>query len=272
MLASVGRAVKYRPTDTVDFFRTASTLLDRHPHAHVYIVGPTAAQAARLSPFGSHPRLHALGPTVDPADVQLAADIYIESFPFGSQTACLEACVHGVPPVLAIAPACRLVATSDDAIDPLCGNPASEAEHLDQVEALIADPARRRSLGEELRHRVLEMHTGEGWLRQLEACYEVADGAHHSPSDIVERVPSRDSMHAALSAWHEAQRSYPLSADPKQLLAETINDFAYALREAGCYREAILLMRSHRAPARLAFATQAAIIRTAVQWASRGRA
>jgi hypothetical protein len=272
VLASIGRTRKYRPDGTCDFFRTAATLLDRHPAAHLYIAGPTAAEAAKHSAFGTHPRLHAMGHLDDPADLCLAADVYLESFPFGSQTACLEACMYGLPPVLALAPACPLVAASDDAIDGLFFNAVSEEEYLERAGELIERESRRRELGEEARRRVLEQHTGDGWLRHLDACYLHLDGMRHQHGAIRTRLTSRDPLDHALSAWNESQRVSCLTDDPQQLARECFNDFAYIVRQAGCYRDAILFLQAARPFSRAYVETTTAIAKAATLWALSGLA
>src|SRR5690606_10590380 len=87
VLISVGRAEQYRPSGVPDFVATANTILDNDLRAHLSVVGESTEGIARHVEGPLHPRLHFLGELEDPSAFRAAADIYLESFPFGSQTA-----------------------------------------------------------------------------------------------------------------------------------------------------------------------------------------
>ena len=98
VLLSVGRSPKYIPSNGRNFFETASKILDRNTTAHIYLLGVARGDVARYLRAEPHERLHFLGRIEDPSVYQMAADVYMEGFPTGSQTALLEACLAGVPP------------------------------------------------------------------------------------------------------------------------------------------------------------------------------
>ncbi len=133
MLLSIGRAKKYIPTRKHNFIHTAGEILERNPDAHLYLLGVAEDDLAGHVGAGKHERLHFLGPIENATLYQCAADIYLEGFPFGSQTALLESALAGLPAVLAFDPPFALLATNDESLWDLASNPASEGEYIERV-------------------------------------------------------------------------------------------------------------------------------------------
>jgi hypothetical protein len=253
MLLSVGRSIKYKPDATHDFFRSAHAVLERHAEAHLYIVGVTPEDARGYSTFGAHERMHLCGPRSDATLFQVAADLYIESFPFGSQTACLEVCMCGVPPVLQHTPAGLVLTTNEDCITHLIGNPESEAEHIELVSGLIREPAYRRELGMEIRRRILAHHTGAGWIDGLEGVYAEMGRMTHSHEALPAEPCRRDPYDLALSAWLDAQAGGALQAagEARDTVKRRVEELAYDHRARGAYGDAFWMLESHRRSAGL---------------------
>lgn len=147
-------------------------------------------------------RLHMVGSVEDPELYRLAADLYLESFPFGSTTALLEAALAGLPVVPAYAPLCALLVANDDAVRDVLPNPSSEEEYLDRAEFLIRHPEARSALGALLRERVLTTHVGQGWLDQLATVYEETDKLVHVPRRIPDSDCATTDADVGLSLWH----------------------------------------------------------------------
>ena len=186
VLVSVGRSEKYRPCGPFNFVATAATLLHRHPLAHLYIVGASPDDLARYLRHPLHPRLHLVGNVEDPSNYRCAADIYVESFPFGSNTALLEAAECALPVVPACAPLFPLLVAANDSLCDVLANPRDEREFVQRTELLLVNKHQRREQGHVLRNRVLAHHTGDGWLRHLEALYAATDQLRHTPAAIAE--------------------------------------------------------------------------------------
>ena len=151
VLLSVSRAVKFRPCGLYDFVATEGKILVRQPGASLYVVGESPEGIAPYLRSALHERLHFVGSMEDPSLYRAAADVYLESFPFGSQTALLEAALSGLPVVPAYAPLFPLLVANDDAVQDLIPNPQNEQEYMERVEYLIQQPERRVELGERLR-------------------------------------------------------------------------------------------------------------------------
>ena len=212
MLLSVGRPLKYRPCGEYDFVATANRILERVTAAHFYVVGETAAGIKRYLRAAPHERLHFVGTVENPASYLAAADVYLESFPFGSQTALLEASLSRLPVVPAYAPLFPLLVANDDALVDLLPNPATEADYRASAERWIADPAGRHTLGAQLRERLLVDHVGEGWLGRLRQLYAESDALKHEPREIPVAPCSRSGADLSLSEWNVMAEGEPYAS------------------------------------------------------------
>jgi lipid A disaccharide synthetase len=212
VLATVGRAEKYLPYQGTSFVRTGLQILEDNPRAHLYIVGVSPAFAETRLGSPRHDRLHFLGYVEDPSAYQQAADVYLESFPFGSQTALLEAALAGVPSVRSYDPPVQWLTANDDAINSLMSVPATEDEYIAEASRLIRDAETRSIIGHQLRENMLAMHTGSGWVRQLHKVYDTLRTVRHTPRSIPTMRAELDSVDSALSSWQESQ--HPRSWEP----------------------------------------------------------
>ncbi len=243
MLLSVGRDLKYRPCGSYDFVATANKILDRQPSVHLYVVGESLVGITPFLRCAVHERLHFLGSVEDPLLYHTAADVYLESFPFGSQTALLEAALSGLSVVPAYAPLFPLLVANDDAVQDLIPNPNNEREYLDRVDLLIQHPEQRRELGETLRKRLLIDHTGPGWLNRLAAMYQETDRLTHGVRPIPASSCSTTDADISLSLWHVVADGKTYSAGASGdgveavlchagFLAKYVGDYANARRLA----------------------------------------
>jgi len=202
VLLSVGRPLKYRPCGAYDFVATANRVLERHPRAVLLVVGETAEGIRPHLREPLHPRLLFEGTVEDPSPHRAAADVYVESFPFGSQTALLEAAMAQLPVVPAYAPLFPLLVANDDALVPVLPNPPDEAAFRARIDELVTTPGLRASTGAELRERLLVDHVGDGWLERLRAVYEEVARLPHAPTTIPSTEPRHDSADLGLAQWN----------------------------------------------------------------------
>lgn len=242
-LVSVGRALKYRPNPTHNFFKAAGSLLERLSHARLFLVGVSHAQAEKLAGGRLPPRLHCVGQVDDTGPYLAAADLYLEGFPFGSQTALLEAALAGLPVVPAYAPPLELVATSDAALGGLVAPAASISEYLDRVVALGHDRDTRVELGRLLRERTLECHVGDGWRSKALAAYQTAEGIGHAVSDLPATQRLERPTDLALGQWlHQMSDQQVGTTSAVEHIREMVFSSAYRLRCAGDTAAAIRLL------------------------------
>jgi len=218
MLLTIGSAGKYQPTPTHDFFRTTRQVLEQNPEAHLYFIGVSAADAAGMTPHSAHPRLHFCGIIENPVPYQVAADLYLEGFPFGSLTALLEVALLGVPPVLALAPTSAVLATDDVALDDLISNAPNESSYIEAVNYLIRHTDERERRGEEIKRRVADFHYGAAWRTHLSAIYDKLARLKHEPRLLPVAPFGKTVDDTSLSAFH----FHSLKNEPS--LAASINE------------------------------------------------
>lgn len=184
VLLSIARAEKFLPSGGQSFVATVGQILDRDPRAHLYVVGARHEDIRPHLDADPHERIHFVGPLDDPNDWRAAADIYLESFPFGSVTALLETTMFELPVVRAYDSPCRLLVTDDDAINEVLPSPANEQSYVEQALALISNAHRRHTDGHALAARIRQQNMGAAWKRQLDQVYALADGTRHRPRRI----------------------------------------------------------------------------------------
>ena len=218
VLISVARAEKLRPCGRYDFINTVGRILDRHADARMYVVGESLAGIRPHLRGSPHDRIHFVGSIEDPSLYFAAADIYLEPFPFGTQTALLEAALCGVAVVSAYAPLFSLLVAHDDAVEDLIPTPESEEAYISRVGLLLRQPDARMYLGQELQRRLTLTHVGDGWRDRLASVYSLTDGLVHQPRQIPVASCCTSEVDTALALWHMAAdgRTYtrPSSVEP----------------------------------------------------------
>ena len=236
VLLSVGRPEKYQPRGPYDFVETARKILDRQPTTHLYVVGVSEQGIAPYLRCAVHERLHLVGSMEDPSLYRAAADIYLESFPFGSNTALLEAALSGLPVIPAYAPLFPLLVADNDALRDLLPNPENELEYVERVELLIQQPKQRVELGAKLRKRLLVDHVGEGWLHHLDALYQQTDCLTHSPRPIPSSPCSTKNADVSLSQWNvmaDGKTNFVVTS--RDAIAAVLRHDAFLARYVGDY-------------------------------------
>ncbi len=183
VLLSVGREEKYRAVAGLDFYQTFRSFLQEHPSVWLLVAGPEPNAERAAFSRQVNGRILTPGCQTNLRNFYAAADIYVESFPFGSTTALLEAGVHGLPCVLAPADCPPPFGTDGLAIDHTLQRPSSLADYLKQIEGLIEAPAERLRCGHRLRQCIRRCHCGEGWKSFL--------------SGLVAQLPPAHSLHPA---------------------------------------------------------------------------
>jgi len=238
VLISVGRAEKYRSCGEHDFVAVAASILDRESRAHLYVVGESAEGIARHIAGPLHPRLHFVGEIEDPSAYRAAADIYLESFPFGSQTALLEAALAGLPVVPAPAPLSPLLVANDDALWEILSNPASREDYIERAVTLMREPEKRKALGNALRERLLARNVGAGWLDRLGLVYAQTDALIHSPHPIPAAASLAEEGDLGLCLWQVMSgRSAPATVRHSEL-SPSVTHGTFARQRVGDFRTA----------------------------------
>jgi hypothetical protein len=233
VLLSVARAEKFWPCGDFDFVATAGRILARLPNAWLFVVGESAEGIARHLRAPPHERIRFLGPVENPAQIRAAADVYLETFPFGSQTALLEAALLGLAPVPAYAPLAPVLVANDDALGDLLPSPDCEEEYIERVVTLARDRDARQQLGRDVRERLLRDHVDQGWLRRLAAVYGRTDALVHRPRPIPVSACSMRELDLGLAWWQQTGRGGRHSTHRHAVyVARRVGDYAQARRAA----------------------------------------
>jgi hypothetical protein len=172
----------------------------------------------------------------------MAADLYLESFPFGSSTALLEAAHAGVPVVLPFDPPFELLVTNHG-LEDIVSNPGSEEEYIDHVLFLLSSVRERELLGQVLQDHIRSHHTGDGWRKQLINTYRLIEECKHNPKPIPIADYRRSNGDITISEWH-AYLNGDVAPTTKytKIVRDVVFDIAYEARECGDYRGAFALL------------------------------
>ena len=173
LIVSVASAYKYAPLGTLDFPHIFAGLARERTDLEVIVVGPDADARWRAAEEASGGRVRAVGRKADLSLFHQAADLYVDSFPFGSSTSLLEAGLYGVP-VLSLnpAPGAEVMAfDSPDLSTDLSVMYCSPEAYCARLHRLLDDTPERDRLGEATAARIAATHTGGAWQRRLETLY-----------------------------------------------------------------------------------------------------
>jgi hypothetical protein len=183
MLLSIGSANKYAPTKKYNFFRTLHRVITDNPTARLYVVG-VGEDDFRSFGVRRPERTNLLGIISDPSAHEAAADLYLESFPYGSYTALIETAARGVCPVLMYAPTSHTDISGDVPLKGLITNATDEADYVARVTTLINDPAERTRLGQAVARQIASIHGCDVGRAYLQPVYERLIGTTHRPAPL----------------------------------------------------------------------------------------
>jgi glycosyltransferase involved in cell wall biosynthesis len=173
VLLSIARASKYRTIDGISFADAHVPLLEKYKQAVLVVIGPGKREDWSAAIQKTQGRIIAFEETEDTAVFYQAADIYVDSFPFFSNTSLLEAGSYGVPLVsrYPYSDACGIIGADTPGIT---GN-LMRVRDLDKYTAvlsrLVEDEEFRLSLGEATRRKIAQTHWGSNWQDSLENVY-----------------------------------------------------------------------------------------------------
>lgn len=245
MLLSVGRGIKYKPTQHHDFLKTMRKILNCLPSCHLHVVGLSNSDVTFFPDYREHDRIHLHGPVVDPSDYQSAADLYVESFPFGSSTAMLEAARAGLPVVWPFNPPFKLLVTNHG-FETHLSHASDESEYIDQVCELVTNRQKREWLGNKLKNQIFEHHIGDGWRKRLSTVYDTVQHLSHSTSPLPKAKCLTSDEDEALAGWQAAHIGQELnlskvSSDVRDYLI----GFTYWARQEADYSGSVRILKSY---------------------------
>jgi hypothetical protein len=183
VLLSVGTEFKYAPAGGPGFLDVLLPVVRQHHQAVLLAVGPRLAGAWGAAHESTSGRVVPLGTRYDTDVLFQAADVYLDSFPFTSPTAALEAGSYGLP-LVAMCPHtgdARVLSPGAPGLDASMCRAHDPVEYAATVGRLLADPALRHELGERARQAIDAHHRGASWLQQLTEVYRAAAATDACP-------------------------------------------------------------------------------------------
>ncbi len=177
VILSLARAIKYKKINGVNFAEAHLPLLHKYEQAVLLVVGPGDSEDWSSAIEKVPGRIQVFGQTEETAVFFQAADIYVDSFPWVSNTSLLEAGSYGLPLVSRYPYSCDSCAVIGADMLGFTGNliqVTTLADYTRILSRLIEDENCRLSLGKTTQEKILTIHTGEGWQRSLEELYERA--------------------------------------------------------------------------------------------------
>lgn len=174
VLLSVARGVKFRPLGPMQFPDPLVPLLRDSTNVHLLVVGADKHLDWSSAEAAAPGRIHRIAETPETRPYFEAADIYVDSFPFVSITSLLEAGLSGLPLIArsAFGPGAETMGADSLGLDEILRRIDSAEALRAEVESLVADPDRHRTIGDLTRLHIEATNTGPGWQRALRTLYE----------------------------------------------------------------------------------------------------
>lgn len=175
VLLTVASAYKYEPIPPWSFMEAIEAVLERRPQVHLVAAGPDCKEEWQPLCSRFPERVHLLGQVADLRPLHAGADIYLDSFPFASLTATLEAGLAGLPVHLPFNAAAPLMSNDDPALADL-PRYTEFADYVDALTRLVDSPVQCAAWGRSIADRIREVHVGPAWTsRANEIVASVSD-------------------------------------------------------------------------------------------------
>lgn len=174
VLLSVARSSKFTDFEGMSFLDHLVPVLRSDPRLLFIALGAGDALQVRVNGLGVGDQVRLLPESPDTGVYFRAADIYLDTFPFASNTSMFEAGLHGVPVVtyFPFGPDCDVLGGDSPGLDRELIRARSDREFAGHVQRLAGDTALRRRIGSRLRAEITATNTGSGWSESLARCYD----------------------------------------------------------------------------------------------------
>jgi hypothetical protein len=201
VMLTVASAHKYAAVGAQSFTALAHRVMETNDRALLLAIGPDTTDSdwdalARRFPG----RVRANGPSTETTVAREAADVYLDSFPFGSPTSLFEAALYETPAVILRPPGVGVLAVEDpdaDLIDAVDGD-----SWVDTVSTLLREDARREHEGRRLAEAIRASHRAET-IASLIA--NTSDGVRRGSASLNEAIPEMvGTFDVALVAYQDA--------------------------------------------------------------------
>lgn len=195
LLLTVARSTKYRSLGLWNLAEAVLPLAEGNPDLHYMAIGAGGAPGWDVAASRTDDRVRALPEQPDTRLYLEAADIYVDSFPFGSITSMFEAGLHETPLVAhaPLAEGCDLFVSDSPGFDESVIRASGAAGLREQLSSLIGDPALRARVGRQTKAEIEATNVGQGWLAALAALYDHLLSQPQPVADLA-RIPEVPQM------------------------------------------------------------------------------
>lgn len=189
MLLTVGRAEKFLPFGNYDFLEVVVRVLKRYPNAKLIAVGPKPQGRWEKASALVDGRIKAVG-TVGRSVLEAyydAADLYVASFPCGSETALLEAGLHNLPVIgLHLKELPHISGWDDVAFEKLGIRVSSIGEFTESLDLMINDYYSCHQKAMLVKESIEREHCSPGWNTYLDNVLQLLPSQHsiRKPEEI----------------------------------------------------------------------------------------
>lgn len=174
VLLSIARAIKYMPVSGYSsFVEVMISIINKHKNAILLVVGPGDADEWKTGYEKTGGRIQTLGQRSDTQVFYEAADIYLDSFPFSSNTSLLEAGSYALPLVsyFPYSKESAVMGPGAPGLDSTLVVVKNLEDYESTISRLIGDADLREEIGEQTKNGISFMHIREGWSQALEGVY-----------------------------------------------------------------------------------------------------
>lgn len=193
LLISIARGLKYKTIDGINFAAAHVPLLKLYQQAILIVIGPGGMEDWSDAIGQTEGRIRVLKETEYTSVFYQAADIYVDSFPFVSNTSLLEAGSYGVPLVSRYPYSSQASGVLGADMPGLTGNLIRVGdldEYTKILSRLIEDEKFRLELGEATRTKIEETHLASKWQSSVDEIYSLAATVTKTPEmpDLKDRI------------------------------------------------------------------------------------
>jgi glycosyltransferase involved in cell wall biosynthesis len=210
VLLTIASPYKFTPYGGYDFLETITGILSHNKRAVLLAVGPAAEARWLEASRRVEGRIMALGKQSDLKIYHACADVYLDSFPFGSFTSVLEAGILGVP----VVGMTNIHAPMYTNLDVTSEKSKTHADSMDEyrslLEMMIENPDFRRVKGEECRAELSSIHLLPGWNNYLEKIIALLPGSHsvNRKIEVSAEINTNGIYLAGINALQDANYTY----------------------------------------------------------------
>ena len=227
MLLTVARATKFRPVAGRTYADAFVPLLLRHPEAHLVAVGPGGSEDWTAAQSQVPGRIHSFSETPNTRHFYEAADIYVDSFPFMSNTSILQAGQYGMPVVTRyfFGKGCDIMGADSIGMDANLVRTIDPHDFERRLGLLIENETLRKDLGGRTRAGLESINAGADWNAALAEVYaragQISQRSAPAATDETPRTDDIDAFAPFVFGPTEAASSAGLRLAQAQELALT---------------------------------------------------